>query len=110
MNLGKVYSDALQKQNRDRTASIEVPQEPPSKTQATQVVDEMDTLEAIINKALLDAKVFLAPGATFGSEKPGWFRIVFSQSRENLREGFRRIEEVLGLHTTKSASGNVVKL
>lgn len=109
VNLGKV-SDALQKQNRDRAASIEIPQEPPGKPQATQVVDEVDTLEVITNKALLDAKVFLASGAAFGSEKPGWFRIVFSQSRENLMEGFRRIEGVLGLHTSKATSRYIAKL
>lgn len=44
-----------------------------------------------VMQALLDNKVFLADGTSFGSEKPGWFRIVFSQELPYLEEGLRRI-------------------
>lgn len=43
-----------------------------------------------IMQSLLRRKVFLASGKVFGSEKPGWFRIVFSHPEEGLREGLRR--------------------
>ncbi|KAJ5691888.1 hypothetical protein N7462_001311 [Penicillium macrosclerotiorum] len=44
-----------------------------------------------IMRLLLKHKVFLASGALFGSEKDGWFRIVFSQSRDHLDEALQRI-------------------
>jgi len=59
--------------------------------------DDDDDIDQIVNDALLSEKIFLASGVGFGSEKPGWFRIVFSQKEEYLREGLRRIERALGL-------------
>ncbi|EGR51401.1 uncharacterized protein TRIREDRAFT_56572 [Trichoderma reesei QM6a] len=53
--------------------------------------DEPEDLDQAVMDALLRHKVFLASGARFGSEKPGWFRIVFSHEREYLDEGLRRI-------------------
>ncbi|PTB66861.1 PLP-dependent transferase [Trichoderma citrinoviride] len=51
--------------------------------------------EADVDQAVMDAllrhKVFLASGLRFGSEKLGWFRIVFSHDKEYLDEGLRRI-------------------
>ncbi|RKK91843.1 hypothetical protein BFJ68_g16095 [Fusarium oxysporum] len=44
-----------------------------------------------ITKALLEKKVFLASGADFGSEKPGWFRIVFAHEDHYLQEVLTRI-------------------
>ncbi|RFU75646.1 hypothetical protein TARUN_6604 [Trichoderma arundinaceum] len=49
-----------------------------------------DLDEAVMN-ALLRHKVFLASGVRFGSEKPGWFRVVFSHDMEYLNEGLGRI-------------------
>ena len=46
---------------------------------------------------LLRKKVFLASGALFGSERVGWFRIVFSQHREYLIEALRRMTDALAL-------------
>lgn len=46
--------------------------------------------------ALLRERVFLASGVQFGSEKPGWFRIVFSQKREYLDMGLQRIVAAIG--------------
>jgi 1-aminocyclopropane-1-carboxylate synthase len=42
-------------------------------------------------QALMAEKLFLASRATFGSEKPGWFRIVFTQPRELVLEGLARM-------------------
>ncbi|KAL6872926.1 PLP-dependent transferase [Trichoderma novae-zelandiae] len=54
-----------------------------------------DEPEDVVDEAVMDAllrhRVFLASGARFGSEKPGWFRIVFSHDRGYLDEGLRRI-------------------
>lgn len=44
-----------------------------------------------VMQLLLSRRVFLASGKVFGSERPGWFRIVFSQPEGALREGLRRI-------------------
>lgn len=45
----------------------------------------------MVMQRLLKRKVFLASGALFGSEEDGWFRIVFSQSRDYLEEALRRV-------------------
>ncbi|KAJ9650154.1 hypothetical protein H2198_010531 [Neophaeococcomyces mojaviensis] len=66
-----------------------------------------NSLNQIVNEALLSEKVFLASGTSFGSERPGWFRIVFSQKEENLLEGLRRIERALGLQVSGSKTNGV---
>ncbi|VUC36256.1 unnamed protein product [Clonostachys rosea] len=48
-------------------------------------------IDQVVMDALLAKKIFLASGAQFGSESPGWFRIVFSQKRNYLDEGLQRI-------------------
>jgi aspartate/methionine/tyrosine aminotransferase len=48
-------------------------------------------IDQLVMDALLGEKVFLASGTQFGSESPGWFRIVFSQKRDYLDEGLQRI-------------------
>jgi bifunctional pyridoxal-dependent enzyme with beta-cystathionase and maltose regulon repressor activities len=44
---------------------------------------------------LIERRVFLASGKAFGSEKPGWFRIVFSHPDEYLDLGLQRVMEAL---------------
>lgn len=55
----------------------------------------IEDIDDKIMQLLLRKRVFLASGALFGSEHPGWFRIVFSQPRDYLNEAFRRIVEAL---------------
>ncbi|RMJ25282.1 hypothetical protein PHISP_03858 [Aspergillus sp. HF37] len=50
----------------------------------------IDLTETIMRK-LLDKKVFLANGTGFGSEKSGWFRIVFAHPTPYLEEAMKRI-------------------
>jgi bifunctional pyridoxal-dependent enzyme with beta-cystathionase and maltose regulon repressor activities len=50
--------------------------------------------QAIMQK-LLNKKVFIASGAEFGGEEPGWFRIVFTYPRPYLEEGLKRMIEAL---------------
>ena len=40
---------------------------------------------------LMAQKVFVANGEAFAGKEPGWFRVVFSQKREYLQEGLRRL-------------------
>lgn len=49
----------------------------------------------IVMQRLLKNKVFLASGALFGSETPGWFRIVFAHPQAYLDEALRRIVAAL---------------
>ncbi|KAL6817244.1 pyridoxal phosphate-dependent transferase [Trichoderma sp. SZMC 28015] len=54
-----------------------------------------EDLDQAVMDALLRHKVFLASGVRFGSEKPGWFRIVFSHDMDYLNEGLGRIVAAL---------------
>lgn len=60
-----------------------------------EAANEKDIDNAIM-ESLLKERVFIASGAAFGSERPGWFRIVFSQRKEYLDEGLRRIMAAVG--------------
>lgn len=75
VNLGKAY------QERNGKAAGDV----------TQVVMDL----------LLDQKVFLASGAQFGAEQPGWFRIVFSQPEAYLDLGLERVMKAIQRPTSK---------
>ena len=48
-----------------------------------------------IMASLLRHKIFLVDGASSGSEKPGWFRIVFSHSRDLVEVGMHRVMAAL---------------
>lgn len=43
-----------------------------------------------------ERKVFVTDGAGMKAEEPGWFRLVFSQEEDVLREGLRRVFEAIG--------------
>ncbi|CAD6593006.1 MAG: hypothetical protein ASARMPREDX12_006652 [Alectoria sarmentosa] len=48
-------------------------------------------LSGAIMARLMAEKVFIANGESFAGEESGWFRIVFSQPREYVAEGLRRM-------------------
>lgn len=50
----------------------------------------IDLSKAIMAR-LMEEKVFIANGEEFAGEEPGWFRVVFSQPREYVEEGLRRM-------------------
>ena len=50
---------------------------------------------AYLYRRLLANKIFICGGDVTGAEEEGWFRIVFSQDRELVGLGIRRIVEVL---------------
>lgn len=60
--------------------------------------DEMDgatDLTDDVQRRLVAERVYLASGECCGSERPGWFRVVFSQPRGLLIEGMRRMMRAL---------------
>ncbi|KAI8680810.1 hypothetical protein LRP88_04414 [Fusarium phalaenopsidis] len=52
-------------------------------------------LDNFLMKLFLDYKVYISSGKDFGSEQPGWFRIVFSQDEVQLRTGLERVATAL---------------
>ncbi|KAF4343178.1 1-aminocyclopropane-2-carboxylate synthase 2 [Fusarium beomiforme] len=56
---------------------------------------ETDDITGVLMDKLMERRVFLASGKAFGSEKPGWFRIVFSHPNEYLDLGLQRVIEAL---------------
>ena len=109
VNLGKTYSRSvkegkIQAKEADSTKQLKLRRveanalEPPGAPSGAESQNDADgNIDAVVNDALLQQKVFLASGVQFGSEKPGWFRIVFSQKEKILRLGLSRVEEALGL-------------
>lgn len=57
--------------------------------------DQSGDVDEEVMQLLLQKRVFLASGVLFGSERPGWFRIVFAQPRAYLSEGLHRIVAAL---------------
>jgi len=57
--------------------------------------DERSAEQALAKK-LIDNKVFLTPGQELSSEEPGWFRLIFSQQEQVLREGLNRLFKTIG--------------
>ncbi|CAG9982668.1 unnamed protein product [Clonostachys byssicola] len=59
-------------------------------------------IQSVITKALLDRKVYVASGKDYGSEKVGWYRIVFTYKLPYLTKGLDRIVSGLqNLSTTR---------
>jgi len=48
-------------------------------------------LTDLVHEKLMDMKVYLAHGIAYGSENPGWFRVVFSHPQPWLEEAMVRI-------------------
>lgn len=53
--------------------------------------ESLAAAEARLQRVLLEHRIFLSSGAIFGTEEPGWFRIVFGYKRGYLEEGLKRI-------------------
>lgn len=53
--------------------------------------EALRTLELSLQETLLKHKIFLALGADFGSDVPGWFRIVFAHEKTYLHLGLERM-------------------
>lgn len=57
---------------------------------------EMWDRERQLTQHLVQAKVFITPGAACHFNEPGWYRISFSVRREFLQSGLKRIEDAFG--------------
>ena len=55
------------------------------------------SIDEMIRRRFAAYKLYLSPGNTFGSEREGWCRIVFSQDAKILNEGLLRMVSALGL-------------
>ncbi|KAL6229488.1 hypothetical protein BDW75DRAFT_225029 [Aspergillus navahoensis] len=56
---------------------------------------DSDDVGKMVMQRLLQRKVFLASGELFGAEQDGWFRIVFTQPKEYLKEALQRISAAI---------------
>jgi aspartate/methionine/tyrosine aminotransferase len=52
-------------------------------------------ITGIIFKKLMQTRVFVVDGEAAGAEEPGWFRLVFTQPRDMVEEGIKRIAEAV---------------
>lgn len=70
--------------------------------------DDLWALQDRLHNTLLEEKVFLASGSVFGSDAPGWFRIVFAHQEGLLLEGFARIKRAIDrFHHTLSEPASI---
>ncbi|KAI7270793.1 PLP-dependent transferase [Hortaea werneckii] len=53
--------------------------------------------EKVLVDRMMEKKVFLTPGMDMFAEEPGFFRLVFSQDEDVVREGLRRVFEAIGV-------------
>ncbi|GAB1738717.1 hypothetical protein NU219Hw_g3512t1 [Hortaea werneckii] len=60
-------------------------------------VEEGKKREKVLVDRMLEKKVFLTPGMDMFAEEPGFFRLVFSQEEDVVREGLRRVFEAIGV-------------
>ncbi|RMZ75481.1 hypothetical protein DV738_g5459, partial [Chaetothyriales sp. CBS 135597] len=108
VNLGKAYTAAVEQGKISTGPNQGAGGEPNGETTAedkdNKQVDmakpnlqDKEDLTQLVEDQLLKSKVFLASGTSFGSEQPGWFRVVFSQTDRDVTEGLRRIERALFL-------------
>ncbi len=76
VNLGKKYLELHPEEDRQRELGLE--------------------FTDMLFQKLLDNKVYVAHGTAYGSESPGWFRLVFSHPLPWLEEAMVRILRALG--------------
>ncbi|KAI7339637.1 PLP-dependent transferase [Hortaea werneckii] len=60
-------------------------------------IEEGKKREKVLVDRLFEKKVFLTPGMDMFAEEPGFFRLVFSQEEDVVREGLRRVFEAIGV-------------
>lgn len=59
--------------------------------------EQAHNITQVIYDRLMEKKVFLVFGDAAGAEKPGWFRLVFTQTPEIVEEGLKRVAQALEL-------------
>lgn len=56
---------------------------------------DMGVVTAMLFEKLMEKRIFIVSGDVTGAEQPGWFRICFTQGRNVVDEGLRRIMEAI---------------
>ena len=51
--------------------------------------------EKVVRRAMQDAGLYLTPGVHMSAEEPGFFRLCFARTEEEVREGVRRLRSAL---------------
>ncbi|KAI7212947.1 PLP-dependent transferase [Hortaea werneckii] len=81
-----------------------LPPSPPSASAASKSeegvgegVEDGKKREKVLVDRMFEKKVFLTPGMDMFAEEPGFFRLVFSQEEDVVREGLRRVFEAIGV-------------
>ncbi len=90
-----VWVDLGEAQRRKRSNGRIVPNKQQERGIEDSEIKENKNMTSEIFEKLLDQRIFLASGEAFGSERAGWFRIVFSQPREYLEEGLARMVKAI---------------
>ncbi len=57
---------------------------------ASETNDDSWARETALTKRLIENKVFITDGQNMSAEEPGWYRIIFSQEEQVIKEGLRR--------------------
>jgi aspartate/methionine/tyrosine aminotransferase len=58
-------------------------------------VSDTAAITQVIFERLMERKIFVVPGEAAGAEEPGWFRLVFTQPKDVMEEGIKRISEAI---------------
>lgn len=59
------------------------------------LVEAADQEAELFNRLLFDANVYVAPGAIYHSQVPGFFRFTFTIKRNYMKVGMERMEDLL---------------
>jgi hypothetical protein len=75
-----------------------------------QYLDEVSfEAETRLWRRLCTVGVYLTPGGFMASAEPGWMRLVFTATTDELEEGLRRLANTLKYLTTKEQGGHIEK-
>lgn len=76
-------------------AAADVPAPAPAAAAVAAANTDDSDITAHLFQKLLAHKIFIVPGTVTGAEKPGWFRVVFTQPRDYVCEGLKRMLEAI---------------
>ena len=80
VNLRPVFEQSLSEATRAKLSFSDNKEDTQKASTPSQIMD-----------ALMEKKIFLASGEAFGSDDPGWFRIVFAHPKDYLGLGLERM-------------------
>lgn len=69
----------------------------PKKNQRGETIENEWEKEAELSSMIQEKRLYFTDGQSMNAEEAGWFRIIFSQDEEVIKEGLKRLFEVLGV-------------